>query len=78
MGGRSFTSKNGYEGEIYYFLERVQRKWYTWTDARPVLYENVRTKRPAEAERMQAPWGLNCSREKMQEVEFDLQNARAA
>lgn len=78
MGGRSFTSKNGYEGEIYYFLERVQRKWYTWTDARPVLYESVRSKRPAEAERMQAPWGLNCSREKMQEVEFDLQNARAA
>ncbi|MBD5483786.1 MAG: hypothetical protein HDR15_14920 [Lachnospiraceae bacterium] len=78
MGGRSFKSKTGYEGEIYYFLETGQKKWYTWTDARPVFYEGTRRRPPAGSENAAAPWGLNCSREQMQKLEFDLQNAKAA
>ncbi|MBD5396139.1 MAG: hypothetical protein HDR71_18210 [Lachnospiraceae bacterium] len=78
MGGRSFTSKNGYEGEIYYFLETQKKEWYTWTDARPVFYEGTRRRPPGNSENALAPWGLNCSREKMQELEFELQNAKAA
>ena len=78
MGGRSFKSKNGYEGEIYYFLETGKKEWYTWTDARPVFYEGNRRRPPAGAENAPAPWGLNCSREQMQKIEFDLQNAKAA
>ena len=42
IGGRSFKSKAGYEGERYYFLETEQKRWYTWTDARPVFYEGRR------------------------------------
>lgn len=78
MGGRSFRSKTGYEGEIYYFLEPGEKKWYTWTDARPVFYEGTRRRPPASSENAAAPWGLNCSREQMQKLEFDLQNAKAA
>lgn len=78
MGGRSFQSKTGYEGEIYYFLETGKKKWYTWTDARPVFYEGTRRRPPAGSENAAAPWGLNCSREQMQKLEFDLQNAKAA
>lgn len=78
MGGRSFQSKTGYEGEIYYFLETGAKKWYTWTDARPVFYEGTRRRPPVSSENAAAPWGLNCSREQMQKLEFDLQNAKAA
>ena len=78
MGGRTFSSRTGYEGEIYYFLEARQKKWYTWTDARPVFYEGIRRKPPANSEKALAPWGLSCSREQLQSLEFDLLNAKAA
>lgn len=76
MGGRSFSSKTGYEGEIYYFLEKKQKRWYTWTDARPVYYEGTGRRPPARSG--QAPWGLPCSREQMQETELELTGAKAA
>lgn len=78
MGGRTFSSKTGYEGEIYYFLEPERKRWYTWTDARPVFYEGIRRRPPAAAANAMAPWGLNCSREQLQSLEFDLINAKAA
>lgn len=83
MGARAFSSKTGYEGEIYYFLETRQKQWYTWTDARPTFYEGRtapgnQTARQRQTENAQAPWGLNCSRQQMQSLVFELQNARAA
>ena len=77
IGGRSFKSKAGYEGERYYFLETEQKRWYTWTDARPVFYEGRR--RPSgNSEQEAAPWGLGCSRAAMLELEFYLTQAKAA
>lgn len=78
MGARSFSSKTGYEGEIYYFLETRQKKWYTWTDARPVFYEGTRRRPGSAAGQAPAPWGLTCSREQMSEMEFELKDAKAA
>ena len=78
MGARSFSSKTGYEGEIYYFLETGQKKWYTWTDARPVFYEGTRRRPGSAAGQAPAPWGLTCSREQMSEMEFELRDAKAA
>ena len=78
MGARSFSSKTGYEGEIYYFLETVQKKWYTWTDVRPIFYEGVRRLSNSSADRMEAPWGLPCNREQLTELEFELSNAKVA
>lgn len=78
MGARSFSSKTGYEGEIYYFLETAQKKWYTWTDARPVFYEGTRKKPGAYIKSTAAPWGLTCNREQLAELEFELTNAKAA
>ena len=78
MGARSFSSKTGYEGEIYYFLETGQKKWYTWTDARPTFYEGVRRRPTSSADRAEAPWGLPCNREQLTELEFELSNAKAA
>lgn len=78
MGGRTFSSKTGYEGEIYYFLEPEKQQWYTWTEARPVFYEGVRRRPPAASENMMAPWGLNCNREQLQMLDFELRRAKAA
>lgn len=78
MGARSFSSKTGYEGEIYYFLETEHKKWYTWTDARPTFYEGTRRRPSSSTGRTEAPWGLACSREQLAELDFELTNAKAA
>ena len=78
IGGRSFQSKTGYAGERYYFLETEQKRWYTWTDVRPVFYEGVRRRPAGNYEQEQAPWGLNCSRADMMGLEFYLDQAKAA
>lgn len=77
VGVRSFAGKSGYEGETWYFLETIQRKWYTWTDARPTFYEGVKT-RPAVTESAPAPWNLGGSRRQLLELEFELNGAKAA
>ena len=73
-----FKSKSGYEGERYYFLEMDQGRWYTWVDARPSFYEGVRRRPPGKNEHAEAPWGLNCSRERMMELAFFLIHPKAA
>lgn len=78
IGGRSFQSKTGYAGERYYFLETEQKRWYTWTDVRPVFYEGIRRRPAGNYEQEQAPWGMNCSRADMMELEFYLDQAKAA
>lgn len=78
IGSRSFQSKTGYEGEIYYFLDEASERYLTWTDARPMFYEGT-GRRPVNAlEHSQAPWGLNCSREQLFEMEIELSDARLA
>ena len=36
----AFQSRNGYQGETVYFLEKNTKKWYTYTSARPVYYDS--------------------------------------
>ncbi len=78
IGRRFFSSKTGYEGDIYYFLETKQKQWYTWTDVRPVFYEGVRKRQAAAVEKSSAPWGLPCNREQLMEMEFLLKGAKVA
>lgn len=78
IGERAFHSKTGYDGETYYFLEIDQGRFYTWTDARPVFYEGIRRPKAGRMDQAAAPWGLNCSREQMLELEFYLDHAKAA
>lgn len=55
-----FVSKSGYEGETVYFLEENTRKWYTYTQARPVFYDNhANASNHADRHYVQeTPWGL--------------------
>ncbi|MBD5459963.1 MAG: hypothetical protein HDR26_03320 [Lachnospiraceae bacterium] len=69
-----FHSQTGYEGETVYFLEERTRKWYTYTNARPVFYEKGR--RRGMTEKSQAPWGLNISLEELVKVRIRLIGAK--
>ncbi len=57
LAQRSFSSAAGYEGEIYYFVNKNsgngQPPFLTYSDVRPSFYENGRKSRKSEA-----PWGL--------------------
>ena len=57
LGERQFHADSGYAGTVYYFWELDQRRWYSYTVARPTFYDS-RRRRPANA-RNPAPWGLN-------------------
>lgn len=54
-----FVSRSGYEGETIYFLEENTKEWYTYTQARPIYYDNDNTANPASQQYIQqTPWGL--------------------
>lgn len=68
-----FVSKNGYEGDTIYFLEENTKKWYTYTQARPVFYD----KKPrAESYRQETPWGLQIPFKELVFWHIHLQQAK--
>lgn len=69
-----FQSQTGYEGETIYFLEENTKKWYTYTNARPVFYEPGRGR--GHLQKSQAPWGLNVFFEDLMKVRIHLAGAR--
>ncbi len=78
MGMRAFQGQAGYEGETYYFLDTRRRRYLTWTDARPTIYEGVRKRPQVVAQESLAPWGLGCSRQQLCGMELELTDARLA
>ncbi len=69
-----FENQAGYEGETLYFLEENTKKWYTYTNARPMFYDS--RKRRGYMEKAQSPWGLNISFEDMLKVRIRLTGAK--
>lgn len=69
-----FDDAAGYEGETIYFLETDTKKWYTYTVARPVFYENKR--KWGKPQKSEAPWGLNCLLENLTGLHIHLKDAR--
>ena len=69
-----FESKSGYEGITVYFLERNTKKWYTFTNARPIFYENMGGRKPSP--KSEAPWGILAPLEKMSELCIELKQAK--
>lgn len=60
IAAEHFISKSGYEGDTVYFLEKNTKQWYTYTQARPVFYDNAAissNRRYAQ----ETPWGLPVS-----------------
>lgn len=69
-----FQTSTGYEGETVYFLEETSKKWYTYTNARPMFYEPG--KKRGKTEKSMAPWGLNLSLEELLKVRIRLAGAK--
>ena len=76
MGMRHFMSQAGFEGETVYFIEEDSGEWYTFTNARPTIYDN-RGARGLNAN-SPAPWGLNCSLDTLSEHRIRLTNGRVS
>lgn len=73
LGYRDFSGRSGYAGTIYYFWERKDGKYYTFSDIRPTFYETNRPRRRSEA----APWGLPCTMRQAWNCAMDLSGAKA-
>ncbi len=71
----AFQSRNGYQGERVYFLEKNTKQWYTYTSARPMYYDSRRGQ--GRMEKTAAPWGLNVSLEDLAGTEICLKQAKA-
>ncbi|PEP52333.1 SWIM zinc finger family protein [Bacillus pseudomycoides] len=57
FGASGWQTKSGYVGVTYYFYNREQEKWITYTQSRPVFYEGSSTI-PEELHERQVPWGI--------------------
>ena len=76
LGERQFHADSGYAGTVYYFWELNQRRWYTYTVARPTFYEGRRQRRPAS--RNPAPWGLlDCLMDQLYNLLLTLEKGKA-
>ena len=69
-----FEDAAGYEGETVYFLETDSNRWYTYTVARPVSYDQ--RKKWGKPQKAEAPWGLTCSLENLIMLQIHLDNAK--
>lgn len=70
----TFKNRSGYEGETYYFLENNTKKWYTFTNSRPVFYDTKKRHIPDEFKK--TPWGLNVGLDSFHSIHFKLKNAK--
>ncbi len=74
VGMRAFESATGYAGKTLYFFEEKSRMFYTYTVARPTIYEKgTRRGRAAES----VPWGLNCSLSQLSAATVRLRGGKA-
>lgn len=69
-----FEDAAGYEGETVYFLETNSNRWYTYTVARPIFYDQ--RKKWGKPQKAEAPWGLTCSLENLIMLQIHLDNAK--
>lgn len=72
---RKFSSMSGYEGDIYYFLNKDTQspnKFLSYSNVRPTFYETGRK----TSSQYNAPWGLYGSMNDMMNSEIRLKNPK--
>lgn len=74
-----FVSKSGYEGDTVYFLEETTKRWYTYTQARPVFYEKEQSLYNYGGQRytQETPWGLPVPFRELAVCQFHLEHAKS-
>ena len=74
VGMRAFESASGYAGKTLYFFEEKTKIFYTYTVARPTIYEKgARRNYAAEA----VPWGLVCTLTQLSAATVRLRGGKA-
>lgn len=76
LGEREFHAASGYEGRVYYFWETRESRFYTWTAARPTIYDAPRRRVPGAFQA--APWQLEGTMARLYGVSIELRDGRAA
>ncbi len=76
LGEREFHAASGYEGRVYYFWETRENRFYTWTAARPTIYDTPRRRMTGAFQA--APWQLEGTMARLYGVLIELRDGRAA
>lgn len=71
LGMREYTGRSGYEGTVYYFLERESRDFYCYRDLRPTYYDKSR-RRSGQI----SLWGLPCTLRDAWNCAMDLEGPK--
>lgn len=75
LGEREFHTDSGYMGRVYYFWEIQEQRFYTWSAARPTIYDSPR--RETSGSYQAAPWQLEGSMSLLYGMEIELRGGRA-
>lgn len=75
FGASGWQTKSGYVGVTYYFYNREQEKWITYTQSRPMFYEGSSTT-PEELHERQVPWGIAEKGYELSRSSFQLKQAK--
>ena len=77
IGMRAFESTTGYAGKTIYFFEENTKRFYTYTVARPTIYDKTNRKYRPQAQAETVPWGLNCTLVQLSAATIKLKNGKA-
>lgn len=75
VGEREFHTGSGYMGRVYYFWETREQRFYTWSAARPTIYDSPR--RETSGSYQAAPWQLEGPMSLLYGMEIELRGGRA-
>lgn len=74
VGIREFASDAGFQGHTLYFLEEGTDEFYTYTVARPTIYDKNRKDYHGQGA---APWGLPCTLPQLARARIRLSQGKA-
>ena len=77
IGMRAFESATGFAGKTIYFFEENTKRFYTYTVARPTIYEKSNVKYRPQSQTEVVPWGLNCTLVQLSSATIKLKNGKA-
>lgn len=75
FGASGWQTKSGYVGVTYYFYNREQEKWITYTQSRPMFYEGSNTT-SEDLHEKQVPWGIGGKGYEFSRASLSLKQAK--
>ncbi len=76
MGAESWVADSGYEGITFYFYYEKEKSWFTYTNTRPVYYDDIKVN-TSRMYKAGAPWGLGINLEEFSKSCIKLNNGKA-